>query len=283
MNFFPYSLDTRAYERIMGASKDESFDIRRELREILTEECIDHISWSDTLLNEWNESGCCDLLDRDGIIEDMDSRAIHPSADSSFCREDSDMLISSFDNCLSPGNRHSEDMTTDHSFSLEPAKCMDTRGITGEYHHCSTTVKKFLDSGIRECSYFFPRSTSVGSVFSVHLEDHRYFWEFSLEVLHNELSSESWVEKSENEVTFLHKKIGDIFPDCSEFFYFPNLFVESDECIRIFPERGPTDRDDEYPWDPHRCEEREEYTESEHETESLYQWYPEEVEDHGRW
>ena len=65
------------------------------------------------------------------------------------------------------------------------------------------------------------------------------------------------------------KNRGKYFPDCIELISIYNLFLHPDKEICIFSKSRPTDRDDEDTRYPHRREEGEEYTETEHETESL--------------
>lgn len=146
MYFSPYLLYRSLYEWIVRTAEDECFDIRRETREIDSEEVVDLLSMDDPLLDQWDESWRSDFFDSDILIEDMDSITIGSYTDSCLSREDSDMVISSFDNSLSSRDGDTEDFSTDHRLSLEPSESMDTRGIASDDDDISSLIEEALHS-----------------------------------------------------------------------------------------------------------------------------------------
>lgn len=121
----PYTLDRLTNERIVCTSEYERLDIRRELREVFSEQCIDLRSRYDPLFDQWYESWGCDVLYDDTIIQYMNSLLIHTTPHGCLSSKNSDFCISSLDNCLSSWDRHTENMSTWEYISLEPTKCMD--------------------------------------------------------------------------------------------------------------------------------------------------------------
>ena len=85
----------------------------------------------------------------------MYSFLVHTRAHSRLCREDSDFLVSTIDNCLSSRYSHSEYMPPDEYRLLHRAQRMDTSSIAGKYDDICSTCKESLNSYIREGTYLF--------------------------------------------------------------------------------------------------------------------------------
>ena len=121
----------------------------------------------------------------------MHSRSVHMRSDGCLRREDSDMTISSLDDCFSTRDGHTEDVSTDEYLLLEPPEGMDTGSITRENNDIRTTIEEFLHSLVCQISNCFSCFIPVWGIFSIHLEDHLDIWKLLLKDSHNHLSSES--------------------------------------------------------------------------------------------
>ena len=121
----------------------------------------------------------------------MHALSVHPSTHSSFRREDSYLPISTLHDCFGSWYCHTEYMSPDEYFLLHPSQCMYARGIAREDHHICSASPESLDSCLRELSDIISRLCSIWSMYSIHLEDHLYIWKNSLELFHDDLSTES--------------------------------------------------------------------------------------------
>ena len=209
MDLSPYPLDTLANQWIVCTSEDQCFDISRKLRKVLTKEYVYLFSLCDPLLNKRNESWCTYFFDDHTIIEDMYSFLVHTSTHCCLSCENSYLLVSTIDHCLSSWNGHSEDMSPDEYLLLHRTECMNTCSIAGKYNYISSSVKEPPYSSIRQLTYLTVTPTTIWRMLPIHLEYHSNIWILLLKSTHYYLSPESGIKKSENH----KKKSGSYFPD----------------------------------------------------------------------
>jgi hypothetical protein len=88
-------------------------------------------------------------------------------------------------------------MIPDEYLSLEIAECVDGCSIAGEDHDISSSSIESLYSLLGQISDLISVTMTIGSILSIHLEDHLDMWIFTSECVHHDLSAESGIEKSE--------------------------------------------------------------------------------------
>lgn len=184
-------------ERIVSTSEDECLDIRRELCQIFPEQCIDLRSWYDSCFDQWYESWGWDLLYNNRVIEDIHTLTIHTTPNRSISCKDSYPVVSPIDHCLSSWHRDAENMISNEYLCLEVTQGIYRCRITSEDNYVSSASMESLYSCNSEHTYLISTPMSIRSIRTIHLEDHLDLWEFFLELSHHDLSTESWVKKSD--------------------------------------------------------------------------------------
>ncbi len=198
----PHLLDRFSNKWIMRTPKYNRLYIRGKFREIVMKQYFYLRSRYDTLLYKWYKSWCGDFFDDHALIEDMDTLTVHTSPHCSFCRENSDLPISSLHYRLSSWHGHTEYISSYIYFLLKPPQGMHTRCITSKDDDIGSSSIELLDSPLREHTNLLSTSSSIWSIFSIHFEDHFYTWKLLLENFHDDQPTESWVKKSNNHILF---------------------------------------------------------------------------------
>lgn len=98
------------------------------------------------LLDEWDEPGGGDFLDCDGIVVEMNPFFVGFTFDTRFCREDTNLAVSRFDDFLGSGDGNAEDFTIWETNLLEVSDRMRGGGVAGEDDDGGTLVEEELDS-----------------------------------------------------------------------------------------------------------------------------------------
>lgn len=131
---------------IVGASEDECLDIGIKCAQIGLEMGDDFGIVVSALLDEWDESWSGDLLDRDGIVVEVNPFFVGFIPDAWFCREDADFAVPCLDDFLGSGDSDAEDLTIRKPNLLEVPDRVSGCRVAREDDDGGTGIEEELDS-----------------------------------------------------------------------------------------------------------------------------------------
>lgn len=140
---FPYRLSN---QWIMSTTKNERFNIAREVGKILMKKYVNLLSTHNPLFNKWDQSWCCNFLNMNGIICDMNSITVSSNPHGCLCSKNSDFFMTELKHLLCSWYHDTENMFSNKHLLLKPTECMNTCSIAGDNNHICSSSKESTHS-----------------------------------------------------------------------------------------------------------------------------------------
>lgn len=137
------------YNRVVGTSKYNSFNIVVEISDITLDERLYRGAFKIPLFDKGYKSWCCYFLDIDSIIMEVYAFFVCSYLDRRFRCKNSYFSVPRLKYFLSPRNGYSEYFFIGKSNLLKVSNGVCCRGIAGEYNNRSSLVEEELYSFFR--------------------------------------------------------------------------------------------------------------------------------------
>lgn len=191
-------LDRAADDRVVGASKDERFDVGVELHDVLPDHLIGLRSIVLSSFDGRNQIGCSYFLDLDGIVMEMYTVFVGSDIDGRLGCKNPYFSVSSLEYFLGTRYGHSQDLSVRKTYLLEVLDGVCGRGVACEYDYRRALIEEELDPFFCILPYRLIVSVTIGTARVVAEIAVIVLWEEITEFPKNRESSESRVEESDH-------------------------------------------------------------------------------------